>query len=207
MPGFVRDGGVWKPITDLSARDAGVWRDVKKAYVRDGGVWKQFFSAGFIGFIRPDGDIESSDWTSTPLWQKLDEVAQDNATTEITTIFTGINSQTRDFEIRLSDPGDPPSGNEVITLRTRFWLDEIIGLVNQREVKIQLKQGTTVKKTINTFANLSGYVTTNSVLSQAQKDSITNWNDLRVKLAYTVRHDSEFHQSNGKVTWIEMQFS
>ena len=208
MTAKVRDAASWKDVTAMKVRDGGSWKTVKEAWVRDGGSWKSFFVGLFIGFLRPDADVETSDWTSTPLWNKLDEVSPDDATTEVSAIFTGNFQQTKNFEVGLSNPAGPPSGSETVTLRVRFWLQLVFQDVTQRSVKIELKELSTIKKTYNTFASKTGYQTTiNSILSQAVKDSINNWNNLRVRVEYKVTGDSEFAQSWGRVTWIELEFS
>lgn len=42
---YVRDGGAWKPVTDLQVKDGGVWKPVRAGYVRDGGVWKRYHAS------------------------------------------------------------------------------------------------------------------------------------------------------------------
>ena len=204
---FTRKVGDWSesPPGKAFAR-AGTTDRIKELYVRDAGSWKNVWNF-FIGTIVPDSDVDASDWTPTPLYLELNEDVPDDATTEIDTIFTGNIEQVRDFEVGLSNPIIPPTGGEVVTLRARFWLELVTDDVTKREVKIELRELTSIKKTINTFADKTAYVTTNSVLSQAEKDSISNWNNVRVRITYTVTGDSEIAQSIGHVTWIELEFA
>lgn len=43
MPWHVRDGGVWRDVTDPSVRVAGVWQPVQEAWTRVSGVWQRFY--------------------------------------------------------------------------------------------------------------------------------------------------------------------
>ena len=86
-------------------------------------------------------------------------------------------------------------------------MDLINNGVTEKAVKIELKDGGVVRKTINTSANTIGYVTTTAVLSQAEKDSINDWDALSVNVEFTVTGDGIAAVSNGYVTWIELEFS
>ena len=39
---YVKDAGVWKPVSNAYVKDAGVWKPNNVGYVKDAGVWKQF---------------------------------------------------------------------------------------------------------------------------------------------------------------------
>ncbi len=166
----------------------------------------------FVGFIRPGNpDIESSEWTPTPLWEELDEVSPDDATTELESSVNATTHPTvqlRDFEVTLTDPSGPPTGNETMVVRIRSWLDVVNGTANIRELRVQLKDTVTVRATGNFTLNVSGYQTHSFTLTQGEKDSISNYNDLRVNVRTRVSNDeSLFPSSHGHVTWIEMEFS
>ena len=205
-----RSAAAWaeSPPGSVHVRDAGAWKEAKAVHVRDGGVWKEVFKF-FIGFIRPDSDIETTDWTSTPLWSKLDEVSPDDTTTEIDSEFFGNPAapQVYDFEVSLSNPAITPTGAEVVTLKVRHWLEILSGGITSNDVTIELKQGSTVKATISTSGNTGTYVTSSKVLSQAEKDSITNWDDLRVRFEQSVQVTTLGDEAIAHATWIELQFS
>ena len=186
---FVRDGGAWKEVKSLWARNPASW----------GEVWRQW-----VGFLRPNADIETSDWTSTPLNEKLDEVSPDDATTEITADFSGSSEQTKDFEVALSNP-IRPTGRETIVLRMRGYVEELVS-TSSNSVTIELKQGSTVKAS-KTAMVPDGYSTMTYNLSQAEKDSITDYDDLRVRVEFAVTGDDGSSTSKGHVTWIEVEFS
>ena len=205
---FTRSGGAWGESTPGKAfvRDGGSWKHITALWVRNSGLWENVWLL-FVGGIIPDSDIDTSDWTPTPLYLELNEDVPDDATTEVTAFFSGNVQQTKDFEVGLSNPIITPTGGEDITLRVRFWLELQLQDVTQRDVKIELKELSTVKKTINTFADKTAYTTTSAVLSQAEKDSISNWNNLRVRVEYKITGDSEIAEAEGHVTWIELDFS
>jgi hypothetical protein len=54
VPGYIRDGGVWKQVKTIYVRDGGVWKAAKAAFVRDAGAWKPFFSSLFATSINID---------------------------------------------------------------------------------------------------------------------------------------------------------
>ena len=196
VPGkaFVRNAGSWEKITSLWVRNANLWEN----------VWLLF-----VGRIHPDSDIDTSGWTATPLFEKLDEVTPDDATTEITSLdFNNSSSeQVHDFEVALSNPTITPTGQETITWRVRHWLEEVFGSVSINNVTLQLKQGATVIATLLTSGNLVGYSTNFNTLSQAQKNNITDWTDLRFRVSYSIQVTSEGDEAIAHVTWIELEFS
>ena len=62
------------------------------------------FAQGNEQFARPIADVATGGWGITPLWDKLDEVAPDDATTEIQSSNDPINDP---FEVQLSAVTDP----------------------------------------------------------------------------------------------------
>ncbi len=200
----VKDG-TWKPVLDLWVMDGGTWKRVSVASVRDT-TWKMFY--GFQGWLDPDGDIETTGWTSTPLYQKLDEGSPgDDATTEITsgTVTVLCPSTTdHDFEIRLANPTSEPSGYEAMSVRVRAHVHEVVGLTITKTLRIQLKQGAAVIATQN-FSMGTTYATHALTLSQGEKDSITDYDDLRVNVRTRVCVESPGDSAHSHVTWIGMK--
>ncbi len=212
----VRDAGTWKEVTAANGmwvRDAGIWKPLTDAWVRDGGTWKKFFTGEtqFIGSINPDGNIQTSDW-STPLWEKISDSQQsepDDATTQTTSssIQNADNPESFDFEVTMSNPATTPVGSETVKVRVRIYVDMSLGSLIEDDLKIQLKQGTTVKATRNTSVNTGSYSTKALTLSQAEKDSITDWNDLRVLIEINCQVTDEGDEGVGKCTWVDINFS
>ena len=164
----------------------------------------------FIGFIRPDADIETVGFTSTPLWQKLDEVTHDSDTTHIqggTVTSVCPTNTAHDFEIRLSHPSITPSGNETITVRVVARHEEVVGFFVTRQMFFQLKQGTVVRATSSTFSLSGSYQTFSDVLTQAQKDSITDWNDVRIRCRSNLCVENSGDSGHSRFTQIEVEFA
>jgi hypothetical protein len=205
---YTRSGGAWAQSKPGQAfvRDGGSWKRIEQLHVRNAGSWSVVW-AMFLGTLRPDSDIETSDWTNTPLYQKLDEVTADDSTTEVNAQFSGNSQQIKDFEVALSNPASTPTAGEVITIRSRFWLELTAFGEVQKDVKTELKEAGTVRKSVSVAANTSGYTTMAAVLSQAEKDSIGDWTNLRVRIEFKVQGDDPLSTSVGHVTWIELEFS
>jgi len=173
-----------------------------------------FFGGGsapnFIGFIRPDDDIETAGFTATPLWQKLDEVTHDSDTTRIASglvISVCPSTTAHDFEIRLSDPSSSPSGNETITVRVVARHAVEVGAVITREMFFELKEGGTVRATSGTFSLTGSYQTFSDVLTQAQKDSITDWNAMTVRCRSNMCVETSGDSVRSRFTQIEVEFA
>ncbi len=209
MPAHIRDT-TWKAVTEMHVRDGGAWKPVKQAWVRDAGSWKKFL--GFTGFLRPSSDIETSDWGSTPLWSKLDEVSPDDATTEITsTAFDDDSSpQTYNFEVAMSDPATVPTGLETVTIRVRTMCDPTTGGddLSVNTLTIRTKETTTVRATDTSSMNTVGnYSTFTFTLSAAQKAAFGDWNDLRIQVEVTGQVNNPGEELTPHCTWIEVEFS
>lgn len=71
MPGFVRDGFLWREATSLHVRDGSVWRELESGHVRDGSVWREFYTSGLgdalvTTFRGVTGDIGWADPITVP---------------------------------------------------------------------------------------------------------------------------------------------
>lgn len=204
---FTRESGAWKESAPGKAfARSGTTDKVKRLFVRKTGAWENVW-AFFFGAIVPDADIETSDWSGTPLYLKLNEDVPDDATTQISAGFVGDGGQTKDFEIGFSNPIIPPTAGETVTIRVRMWLDILAFGVSFKVATMTLKENAQVKLTFGTNLDTSGYLTREHVMTQAEKDSITNWNNLRLKVSFAVTGDNIFAASTGRVTWIEMRFT
>ena len=202
---FTRASGAWSesPPGKVFAR-SGTTDRIRGLYVRSAGSWKNIWNF-FLGSIVPDSDIETTNWTPTPLYLELNEDIPDDATTEITADFSGSSEQIKDFEVGLSNPIITPTAGEVVTMRVRSYLELLVGN-SFNSVTMELKQGTTVKASRSQSVP-DGYITVVRVLSQAEKDSITDWDNLRVRVEFAVTGDDGSSTSKAHVTWIELEFS
>lgn len=48
---YVKDAGVWRLVSQLSARPSGSWLQISEGHVKDGGVWRQFYEGVFTANI------------------------------------------------------------------------------------------------------------------------------------------------------------
>lgn len=155
-----------------------------------------FFALGVkpalaVQYGRPDGDISTSTWTTTPLWEKLDETTSDGATTQIT---TGNNPTNQAFEVSLSNVSDPSSSTGHVV---RYAINSN---KNTCSGSAALIQGTTTiaSKTITSWPTT--YTTDSFTLTSGQADSITDYTDLRVRLTASCTAGG-----NTKASWIELE--
>lgn len=119
---------------------------------------------------RPDSDVSAGSWTTAPLWQKIDEVVPDDASTQISAPFATDTT----CEIGLSDLVDPgASGGHVLRVRHRTT-SAFEGWT------FQLWQGGSQIFSAGITSDTT-YATSEFTLSGAQADSITDYADLRLK--------------------------
>lgn len=154
-------------------------------------------------FARPVSDIETTGWSTTPLWQKLDEVTPDDATTEISTASGLGGGASVDFEIRLSGVVDPlSSSGHVLRVRVRFA--DSGGDPAGVNVSAQLKEGGTVRATLSGIVTGS-YATFTKTLSAAEADSIGNYTNLRARVVLTEDGNIGDTSWQGFATWVEFE--
>lgn len=128
-------------------------------------------------FARPDSDVATTGWSSTPLWSKIDESSASDADA-ITGIFTSNTLATA--EVGLSNVSDPlQNTGHKISVRARTNNPSL-----EETFFCDIVQGTTVKATL--IAVLSGsYITYTYTLSGTEADSISNYSDLRLRFRAT----------------------
>ncbi|MEX2159372.1 MAG: hypothetical protein WEB04_08220, partial [Dehalococcoidia bacterium] len=153
------------------------------------------FAAGELQFARPMADIATGGWATTPLWDKLDEVTADDATTEIQSSNDPISDP---FEVQLSAVSDP-------SLSTGHILRYRVAQVGTKTatVDVALYQGATliasdIQQTLTTT-----YQTFTYTLSGAEADAITNYSDLRVRVTASATGAGDL--TTALATWIELE--
>ena len=147
-------------------------------------------------FARPDGDLTVGLWTSTPLWQKIDETPFDDAD-----FIQSVNDPTNDMiEVTLSDVTDPVSSiDHVVRYRIRKG-DSGGGSPGTIDFRIEL-----VQETILIFRKSEPGVGTSFfngtfTLNNIQADDITDYNDLRL----TFRANKS---AGNRTSWGECSFA
>jgi len=179
-----------------------------------------FFGKGtveeFIGFIRPvSPDIESvgfSPDSGTDLFARIAEVTHDSDTSYIlSTAVTSVcaTETNHDCEITLGDPSSNPGNQQTITVRAVARFFQVSGSAPvTKEFFFVLKEGGTDKATSNTFTLTTSYQTFTDVLTQAQKDSISDWNAMTLRMECNFCIESPGPGSvRCRVTQAEVEFA
>lgn len=118
-------------------------------------------------FARPDADI-TTQWTTTPLWSKMDEVSADD------TDFIQDSTSGHVAEVSLSNVSDPLSSTgHVVRWRRRSGTSP--------SVTIGLYQGATLIASSTDTTTTGSFTDTSFTLSGAEADAITDYNDLRLR--------------------------
>jgi|DEB0MinimDraft_3_1074331.scaffolds.fasta_scaffold00854_6 hypothetical protein len=168
-------------------------------------------SGPFVGYIRPDSDVQSSDWAPTPLWQEID----DNS--DLTFVYSSSSTEvwpsynTYDFECGLSSPTTYPDvgATQGMILRVRLSVDEgnLPGTLGGCDFTYSLKQGTsTIASNTYSASTLATPVTSQYTLSASEVNSITNHNDLRVFVTVNIGHASGDPDLQAQCHWAEVQY-
>jgi hypothetical protein len=144
-------------------------------------------------YLRPNADISAGSWTTTPLWQKLDEATPDDATTQIQ---SAKNPSADTFEVGLTAPGDTPGNRQNHNVLVRMNSGGKAGYT----AAITLLQGTTVIQSFSGQAIPAAYGTITCNVTEANAQNITDYSQLRVRVAAS-------GGNNGRAfaTWIEVQ--
>ena len=131
-----------------------------------------------VQYGRPIADVTNVNWTVAPLWEKLDEVVPDDAVTEIDTYITAVPTLAY-FTVKLSPVTDPQSAdNHVIRYRAHYSSRS-----GSSSMRGYLYQGGTLISAEPSASPLTTARTTyNWTLSTEEASSITDYDDLRLKL-------------------------
>lgn len=167
-------------------------------------------------FIRPDGDIANGDigtpqWSSTPLYAKLDDNSDSdyvisNASTQVWPSYDRYH-----FECSLGDPSETPAtgGVQGIKMRARLGIDQAnnFGLPGNADFTFRLKQGSTViaSQTYST-GTLASPSTRTYTLNSTEVNSITDHDDLRFFVTVDIGHASGSPDLEARVFWAEVEY-
>ena len=122
-------------------------------------------------FTRPSSDI-TTDWTTTPLWSKLDEAIADDGD-----FITGTGNA-KTFEVKLSAITDPGiDTGHVIRIRARATGGQAAEKLNTWG----LYQGATPIVTQNASITRGSFNEYSIALSEVEASAITDYSDLRVR--------------------------
>jgi len=149
---------------------------------------------------RPDSDITSGSWTSTPLYEKLDEITPDDTTTQISA-NVGIDA-TETFRVGLSNVVEPPtSGSHIVYIRTKVGPGPGSNTINWT---LSLREGdlTTIATDSWSQSDDDTYASRTMSLTEAEADSITDYTDLSAEVSAT-GDTANAAAVDAYVTWIE----
>ena len=142
-------------------------------------------------FARPNADLVIGNWTVTPLFQKIDEVSQDDAD-----FITDGGILSADIaEVSLNTVTDPQSSTgHIIRVRARK------GSIGGVTLTVRLREGSTTRASFNATLTTS-FSTSTYTLSGAEADSITNYGNLRLRFEYTGLDDPSLCD----ISWAEFE--
>ncbi len=140
-------------------------------------------------YARPASDI-TTEWTTTPLWSKLDEVSPDDAD-----FITGTGP-TKTAEVKLSSVSDPNDhANHIWSLRLKAT-----GSSAGEKVTVTLYQGSTSIEVLINAATITRNAFNLWTGTLANAANITDYTDLRIRLVTGSNGASETIQCS----WIEL---
>lgn len=131
-------------------------------------------------FARPDSDIATGSWTTTPLWSKIDE----GATGDGTTISSDNNTAPDNTDFTLSNISDPGVDTNHI-IRAKWNKDSSSG--HSINAVAELWQGTPGTGTLIATLSVTGIgatpTTSTYTLSSAEAGNITDYSSITLRLS------------------------
>ena len=147
-------------------------------------------------FPRPDADVTTTNWGTTPLWSKIDEVTPSD-----TDYITAVANAVATAECSLSDPSGTPLVDTGHIVRARLRAEK----TNKAAViTVSLIQGTTSIRAVAYDAEVdltTSFAEYSFTLSEAEAANIDNYNDLRLRFAQTTATAGNFLE----VSWAELE--
>jgi hypothetical protein len=127
-------------------------------------------------YARPCDDVTVGSWTTTPLWQKLDETVRDDG--DYISSPTNPTTPTNNCEIKLSTVSTPSNRlNHIL----KYTYRKSASAGRTINVTVKLLQGSTLIKSW-THTNISEVWTQGTqTLTEEEANQITNYGDLRVR--------------------------
>jgi len=156
--------------------------------------------------LYPSSDVNTSGWSSTPLWSKLDDQSDADFISSSSVSTVCASTTTHDFDVNFTNPSTTPGDSECQSMRVNIRLRKVQSNTGADcDVVVLLKQSTTTKAT-GTFNNIGTSWTTKVLtLSAAELDSITDFNNLRVEVDATMCVALDFETVSCDCAWIEIE--
>jgi len=157
----------------------------------------------------PDADRETSNWSSTPLWQKID----DKSTADFigsSSCFNrcGVGSCTYDFEVDIATPSGTVADGDRQGLQVYVQVRRVddSGTGHDADMTVILREGATTRKSA-TFNNLgTGWSSKVLTLSAAEVDAIGNHANLRVDVSITMCTALDFDSVSADCSSIYLRY-
>jgi hypothetical protein len=145
-----------------------------------------------LTYLRPISDITLGSWTTSPLFEKIN----DSTPNDDTFIISPVQTLTT-FEVSLTSSGVPTTPS--VTLRVRARKDN----TQQRGLSYSIKDGNTVIQSGNIQTDLSTVFTTYNI---SVTESISNYLSLSVEITATgTIGGAGGTRSAAYISWIELQ--
>lgn len=166
-------------------------------------------SSAINEFIRPDSDVDTTNWSATPLWQKLDDNSDADYIISDSSTQVWPSYDTYDFECGLANPSGTPGPGSVqgMRLRVRLGIDQgtLPGTAGNADFTYKLKQGA-VDKASNTFSTstLATPSTRTYTLTEGEVNAISDHNDLRVFVTVNIGHATA--NLEAQCFWAEVEY-
>ncbi len=143
-------------------------------------------------YARPDGDITTTNWSTTPLYSKISE-----ATYSDVDYITAASGSTATAEVSLSNISDPLASTGHIVR----WRMKANRTNKACQLTVYLLQGTsTIASQVYTQSIGTSFNTYTITLTSGEADSITDYTDLRFRF-----YQSACTQNYFQVSWAEFE--
>lgn len=153
-------------------------------------IWSGNPCTPFVGFLRPTGDNNTSGWFIGPLWSKL--------ITDTSSILSESSLENEecpsqhfiDFEVAMGNPTGAIGSTDCQAMRSRISArKEVNGTSGEVDVKVELKESTTVEST-RTYSNIgTSFGNKTDLLADSEVDAIGNHNNINIRCEAAVCGD------------------
>lgn len=154
-------------------------------------------------FARPSSDTTVGDWTTAPLWSKIDDTAND-ATADSDFISSPTNPNGTVTTIKLSSITDPQSSTGHV-MRWRYSQDSAGGTAVTIAVELWQTGGAAAIAATTVTTTGTAWTVGTLTLSTAQADSITDYTALELRVDATGGGGSPSNRRAGRISmfWLE----
>lgn len=145
-------------------------------------------------YARPSSDISTSNWTTTPLYQKIDEASYDDGDY----IQSTGGSGTYTCEVKLSSVTDPQTGDSHVVK----WRGIKAGPgSNTVQTRLYIYQGTTLIATSGQYSEGTSFAEHSYTLTSGEANNITDYTDIRFRIEAVISGSGNQY---ARVSWAEL---